>query len=298
MGTPDFAAAALAGLIAAGHEIAAVYSQPPRPSGRGQQPRPSPVQALAETRGLALRTPLDLRGAAEQARFADLALDVAVVAAYGLILPPAVLQAPRFGCLNIHASLLPRWRGAAPIQRAILAGDEETGVTIMQMDKGLDTGPMLMSESTRIRPDDTAGSLHDRLAGMGAALIVRALEKLPGGLSATPQPAGGATYAAKLRREEERLDWRRPARELERQVRAFSPSPGAWCEMAGERIKVLAAAIEGGRGAPGTVLDERATIACGEAGLRLLRLQRQGRAAMEADAFLRGFRLPAGSVLP
>ena len=298
MGTPDFAAAALAALIAADHEIAAVYSQPPRPSGRGQKPRLSPVHALADAKGLPVRTPLSLRDAAEQAAFADLAFDVAVVAAYGLILPPAILQAPRFGCLNIHASLLPRWRGAAPIQRAILAGDGETGVTIMQMDKGLDTGAMLMSERTPISPNDTAGSLHDRLASMGAALIVRALDKLPAGLTATPQPAEGVTYAAKLTGEEERLDWRRPARELERQVRAFSPLPGAWCEMSGERIKVLEAAIESRHGAPGSVLDDRATIACGEGSLRLLKVQRPGKAAMDAAAFLRGFKLPAGTVLP
>ncbi len=299
MGTPDFARIALQALLAAGHEIAAVYSQPPRPSGRGQKPRPSPVQALAEERGLAVRTPLSLKEEAEQAPFSALGLDAAVVAAYGLILPAAILRAPRLGCLNIHASLLPRWRGAAPIQRAILAGDAETGVTIMQMDEGLDTGPMLMSEHVPIAPTDTAGSLHDRLAGLGASLIVQALEQVAaGGLRATPQPAEGVTYAAKLTREEERLDWRRPASELARQIRAFSPAPGAWCEMASERIKVLSAETLGQSGKPGTVLDERLTIACAQGSLRLLTVQRPGKAVMDSASFLRGFRLTAGAILP
>jgi len=299
MGTPDFARIALEDLLAAGHDIAAVYSQPPRPAGRGQKPRPAPVQGLAEERGLPVRTPLSLKEEPEQASFAALRLDAAVVAAYGLILPAAILRAPRLGCLNIHASLLPRWRGAAPIQRAILAGDAETGVTIMQMDEGLDTGPMLMSERTAIARTDTAGSLHVRLAGIGASLIVQALERLAAGaLRATPQPASGITYAAKLTREEERLDWRRPASEVGRQVRAFSPAPGAWCEMAGERIKVLSAETLNLSGKPGTALDERLTIACAQGSLRLLRVQRPGRAAMDSASFLRGFQLPAGTVLP
>ena len=299
MGTPDFARIALEALLAAGHEIAAVYSQPPRPSGRGQKPRPSPVQALAEERGLPVRTPLSLKESAEQAAFATLGLDAAVVAAYGLILPAAILRAPRLGCLNIHASLLPRWRGAAPIQRAILAGDAETGVTIMQMDEGLDTGPMLMSERVPITPTDTAGSLHDRLAGAGATLIVQALERIAAGaLGATPQPAEDVTYAAKLTREEERLDWRRPAGELARQIRAFNPAPGAWCEIAGERIKVLSAETLSLSGKSGTVLDERLTIACAQGSLRLLRVQRPGKAVIDSASFLRGFRLTAGMVLP
>jgi methionyl-tRNA formyltransferase len=257
------------------------------------------VQALAEERGLAVRTPLSLKEEAEQEAFSALGLDAAVVAAYGLILPAAILRAPRLGCLNIHASLLPRWRGAAPIQRAILAGDAETGVTIMQMDEGLDTGPMVMSEHVPIAPTDTAGSLHDRLAGLGASLIVQALEQVAaGGLGATPQPAEGVTYAAKLTREEERLDWRRPASELARQIRAFSPAPGAWCEMASERIKVLSAETLGQSGKPGTVLDERLTIACAQGSLRLLTVQRPGKAMMDSASFLRGFRLTAGMVLP
>jgi methionyl-tRNA formyltransferase len=299
MGTPDFARLALEALLTAGHDIAAVYSQPPRPAGRGQKPRPSPVQALAETKELPVRTPRSLRDPAEQAAFTALNLDAAVVAAYGLILPQDILQTPRLGCLNIHASLLPRWRGAAPIQRAILAGDNETGITIMQMDRGLDTGAILLSERTPIEPDDTGGSLHDRLAARGAQLIVSALAQVASGkLAPRPQPAEGATYAAKLTRQEERLDWREAASDLQRRVRAFSPVPAAWCEMAGERIKVLEAKPAEGSAAPGTLLDDRLTIACGRGALRLLRVQRPGKAAMDSASFLRGFRLPAGTVLP
>jgi methionyl-tRNA formyltransferase len=298
MGTPEFAQTGLAALIAAGHDIACVYSQPPRPAGRGQRPRPSPVQALAEERGLPVRTPVNLREAAEQAHFAGLGLDAAVVAAYGLILPPAFLEAPRRGCLNIHASLLPRWRGAAPIQRAILAGDHETGITIMQMDEGLDTGPMLLAERLPISPSDTGGSLHDRLAALGARLIVAALEQLAAGrLIPTPQPASGATYAAKLRREDGRLDWREPAGDLARRVRALAPWPGAWCELVGERIKVLAAEAVGAEGPPGRLLDDRLTIACGAGALRLLTVQRPGKVPLGAAEFLRGFKLIAGTVL-
>ena len=299
MGTPDFARAALTALTEAGHEIVAVYSQPPRPSGRGQKPRPSPVHAFAESKGFTVYTPLSLREPAEQAAFAALKLDAAVVAAYGLILPPAVLQAPRLGCLNIHASLLPRWRGAAPIQRAILAGDRETGITIMQMDKGLDTGAMLLSERTPIGLDDTAGSLHDRLAAMGSKLIVTALDRLASGsLQPQPQPSDGVTYAAKLVRDEERLDWRKSAQALDRQIRALSPRPAAWCEMAGERIKILAAETLEASGPPGRMLDERLTIACGSGALRLLIVQRAGKSPMPAADFLRGFHLVMGTVLP
>jgi methionyl-tRNA formyltransferase len=298
MGTPEFARASLAALIAAGHDIAAVYSQPPRPAGRGQQPRPSPVQALAEQEGLPVATPTILKDPAEQARFAALELDAAVVAAYGLILPPAILKAPRRGCLNIHASLLPRWRGAAPIQHAILAGDAETGITIMQMDEGLDTGPILLGQSVPIEPDDTGASLHDRLAAVGADLIVDALEKLAAGeLTARAQPAEGAIYAPKLTREDGRLDWRRPAAELARRVRALAPWPGAWCEADAERLKILAAQPVAGSGAAGRVLDDRLTVACGEGALRLLTLQRPGKAPLPAEAFLRGFAIPAGRVL-
>ena len=298
MGTPDFAVPILEALRAAGHEIAAVYTQPPRPAGRGHQPQPSPVARAAAAAGIPVRTPARL-DAAEVEAFRALVLDAAVVAAYGLILPPTVLGAPRLGCINVHASLLPRWRGAAPIQRALLAGDSETGVTIMQMDAGLDTGPMLLKEAVPIGPKATAQELHDRLAALGASLVVRALAGLAAGtLAALQQPAEGVTYAKKLAREEGRLDWRKTAAELERAVRALNPAPGVWLEHGGERIKVLAAEIvAAASGAPGTVLDAALTVACGSGALRLTRLQRPGRAPMEADALLRGFAIPAGTRL-
>jgi methionyl-tRNA formyltransferase len=301
MGTPDFAVPALLALAEAGHEIACVYSQPPRPAGRGHKERPSPVHATAAERGWPVRTPRSLRDPEEQAAFAALELDVAVVAAYGLILPQAVLDAPRRGCLNIHASLLPRWRGAAPIQRAILAGDSETGICIMQMEAGLDTGPVLLERRIPIGAADTAQDLHDRLAGLGALSIVEALEGLLAGtLAPQPQPEEGVTYAAKLARGEAQLDWRRPALELERQVRAFTPWPGAVFDAPdGTRLKVLAAElVPEAKGAPGEVLDARLTIACGEGALRPTRLQRPGKGPAETDAFLRGFPLPAGTRLP
>ncbi|HEV8016544.1 MAG TPA: methionyl-tRNA formyltransferase [Stellaceae bacterium] len=290
MGTPDFAVAALDALIAAGHDIAAVYCQPPRQAGRGHKLQPSPVQRRAEEAGLPVRYPAKL-AAEECAAFGALDLDVAVVAAYGLILPSAALAAPRLGCLNIHASLLPRWRGAAPIERAILAGDDATGITIMRMEAGLDTGPLLLAERVPIAPAATAAGLRAELAALGARLILRALDGIET-LTAQPQPADGVTYAKKLTREEERIDWRQPARAIERQVRAL-PS---WFEAKGERVKLLAASPVEGRGAPGTVLDVAPTIACGDGALRLLRLQRPGRGPVEADAFLRGFALPP--VLP
>jgi len=298
MGTPDFAVPILEALRAAGHEIAAVYTQPPRPAGRGHQPQPSPVARAAAAAGIPVRTPAKL-DAAEVKAFRALVLDAAVVAAYGLILPPTVLGAPRLGCINVHASLLPRWRGAAPIQRALLAGDSETGVTIMQMDAGLDTGPMLLKEAVPIGPKATAQELHDRLAALGASLVVRALAGLAAGtLAALQQPAEGVTYAKKLTREEGRLDWRKTAAELERAVRALNPAPGVWLEHGGERIKVLAAEIvAAASGAPGTVLDAALTVACGSGALRLTRLQRPGRAPMDADALLRGFAIPAGTRL-
>ena len=298
MGTPDFAVPILEALRAAGHEIAAVYTQPPRPAGRGHQPQPSPVARAAAAAGIPVRTPAKL-DAAEVKAFRALVLDAAVVAAYGLILPPTVLGAPRLGCINVHASLLPRWRGAAPIQRALLAGDSETGVTIMQMDAGLDTGPMLLKEAVPIGPKATAQELHDRLAALGASLVVRALAGLAAGtLAAVQQPAEGVTYAKKLAREEGRLDWRKTAAELERAVRALNPAPGVWLQHGGERIKVLAAEIvAAASGAPGTVLDAALTVACGSGALRLTRLQRPGRAPMEADALLRGFAIPAGTRL-
>jgi methionyl-tRNA formyltransferase len=299
MGTPDFAVPALDALAAAGHEIACVYAQPPRAAGRGVRVRKSPVHEAAERLGLSVRTPVNLKDAPIQAEFAALDLDIAVVVAYGLILPPPILDAPRNGCINIHASLLPRWRGAAPIQRAIEAGDAETGVTIMQMDAGLDTGPMLLAETVPITPATTGATLHDTLSARGARLIVTALARLErGDLRATAQPADGATYARKLTREEARLDWTQPAALLERRIRAFTPWPGAWFAHDGQRIKVLAASLAAGTGVPGTVLDERLTVACGDGALRLARLQREGKAPMADDVFLRGHALPKGTVLP
>jgi methionyl-tRNA formyltransferase len=301
MGTPDFAATILAAQIGAGHRIRAVYTQPPRPAGRGHRLLSSPVQALAERHGMAVRCPTTLRDPATRAEFATTVADAAVVAAYGLILPAPILGAPRHGCLNVHASLLPRWRGAAPIQRALLAGDEATGITIMQMDEGLDTGPILLQEAMPIAPRMTSGELSDRLAEVGARLILDALDGVARGtLAARPQPGDGVTYAAKLRREEARLDWRRQAVALERQVRAFDPWPGAYFEGGGERLRVLMAEADpqSAGAPPGTVLDERLSVACGEGVLRPLRLQRPGRTALDTAALLRGFALPPGTVLP
>lgn len=301
MGTPDFAVPILRALIAAGHAIACVYTQPPRPAKRGQKLQPSPVQAFAESKGIAVRTPRKLNDAGEQKAFADLAADAAVVAAYGLILPRPVLAAPRLGCVNVHASLLPRWRGAAPIQRAILAGDRETGVTIMQMDEGLDTGAMLLRRAVPITAETTAGTLHDELAALGAEMIVAALDGLAAGtIIPKRQPKRGVTYAAKIDKAEARLDWRKPASELLRAVRAFAPFPGAWFEIEGERIRVLGATAAGGRSkaVPGTVLDDQLTIRCGKGFLRLRTIQRAGKGAMAAADFLRGFPIAAGTVLP
>ncbi|MHA1114372.1 MAG: methionyl-tRNA formyltransferase, partial [Alphaproteobacteria bacterium] len=291
MGTPDFALPTLAALRGAGHEIVCVYCQPPRPAGRGQKPRPSPVQAEAERAGLPIRTPARLKDAAEQAAFAALGADAAVIVAYGLILPAPILAAPRLGCLNLHASLLPRWRGAAPIQRAIMAGDQETGVSIMHMEAGLDTGPVLLAEPVPIAAETTAGDLHDILAARGAELMAAALAGLDAGrLTPTPQPETGVTYAAKIDKAETRLDWRSPADILDRRVRALSPSPGAWFARDGGRVKVLRAQPlpDGGGAAPGTVIDDRATIACGAGALRLAQVQPAGKAAMAATAYLRG----------
>jgi len=296
MGTPAFAVPVLDALVAAGHEIAAVYCQPPRPAGRGQKPRPSPVAARAGALGIALRTPVSLKGVAEQEAFAALGADVAVVVAYGLILPRAVLDAPRLGCLNIHASLLPRWRGAAPIHRAIMAGDAETGVCIMRMEAGLDTGPVLLRRAVPIGACETTGALHDRLSEIGAALIVEALARLDD-LSPVPQPEAGVSYAAKIDKAEARVDWRRPAVELDRLIRGLSPFPGAWCELGGARVKLLGACLAEGTGAPGEVLDDALTVACGTGAVRLLRLQRAGRAAQDGPEFLRGMALPRGAFL-
>jgi len=291
MGTPDFSVPVLDALVAAGHAIAAVYCQPPRPAGRGKRARPSPVQARAETLGLPVRHPASLKGADAQADFAALDADAAVVVAYGLILPQAVLDAPRHGCLNIHASLLPRWRGAAPIQRAILAGDRYTGVCIMRMEAGLDTGPVLLRDTCAIGPADTAADLHDRLSAMGARLIVDALARLDT-LRPEPQPTDGVTYADKIDKAEARIDWTRPAAEVDRQIRALSPFPGAWCMADAARLKLLHSRVVAGAGAPGQVLDGF-TIACGSGAVDVLEAQREGRRPMPAAEVLRGAPLPA-----
>jgi methionyl-tRNA formyltransferase len=296
MGTPEFSVPVLDALIAAGHDIAAVYCQPPRPAGRGKKETPTPVHQRAAALGLPVRHPTSLKGAEAQADFAALNADVAVVVAYGLILPQAVLDAPTHGCLNIHASLLPRWRGAAPIHRAIMAGDTETGICIMQMEAGLDTGPVLLREATLIGETETTGQLHDRLSQMGARLIVEALNRL-GDLTPAPQPAEGVTYAAKIDKSEAAIDWTRPATDVDRQIRALSPFPGAWVDHDGQRIKLLASRLATGEGAPGTVLDDALTVACGTGAVQLLRLQRAGRGAQDASEFLRGSPLPRGSAL-
>jgi len=298
MGTPAFAATALAAIADAGHDVACAYSQPPRPAGRGHRETRSEVHELAAARGIPVRTPARLRDPAEHAAFAALDADIAVVAAYGLILPRPVLDAPRHGCINIHASLLPRWRGAAPIQRAILAGDRETGVCIMRMEEGLDTGPVLLRAAMPIGDEATAGTLHDALAALGARLVVEALRGVAAGtLRAEPQPEAGVTYASKIAKEEARLGWTRPATELARAVRGFNPFPGAFFELGGERIRVLAARAEPGRGEPGTALDDALLVACGEGALRALVVQRAGRAAMDAADFLRGRAVPTGTRL-
>ena len=298
MGTPDFALPTLQALLDAGHDVACAYTQPPRPAGRGKRLTPSPVQALAEANGIAVRHPKSLRGEEEQQGFAALRADAAVVVAYGLILPQPILDAPRLGCINVHASLLPRWRGAAPIQRAIMAGDNETGVTIMRMEAGLDTGPMLLREAVPIGPESTAGALHDRLAKIGAPLLLRALDGLAEGtLAAEPQDESLATYAAKIDKAEAHLDWRRPAGDVARLVHGLSPFPGAWFALDDTRIKILAARVVDGAGAPGTVLDDRLTIACGSGALLPTLLQRAGKAPMDAAALLRGLAAPAGTIV-
>lgn len=295
-GSPDFAVPALRALVGAGHQVAAVYCQPPKPAARGLKETKCAVHRAAEELGLTVRTPVRLRNNTDEHRlFAALGLDAAVVAAYGLLLPAPMLQAPRRGCLNIHASLLPRWRGAAPIQAAILAGDAETGITIMRMDEGLDTGPILLKESVPIRPRDTAATVQDRLAAMGARLILRALAEDPPPI---PQPAEGVTYAPKLTRADAAIDWTRPAHEIDRKVRAFDPWPGTTARLGAETVKVLAAepSNERSQAEPGTLLDSTGLVACGDGTvLRLLRLQRPGRIAQDAQAFLRGLRLAPGA---
>jgi methionyl-tRNA formyltransferase len=295
MGSPTFAMPTLAALIEAGHDIACVYSQPPRPAGRGKQDRLTPVHAFAVQHGIEARTPRSLKSTNEHAAFAALDLDVAVVVAYGLILPKPILTAPRHGCLNLHASLLPRWRGAAPIQRAIMAGDAVTGVQVMQMEEGLDTGPVLASATTSIASDDTTQSVHDRLAALGAQLMRDTLEKLErGAVKQTPQTNAGVTYAHKIGPAETRIDWSRPAQVVDRTIRGLSPSPGAWFEFEGARVKALQSRLEQGAGVPGEVLDDNLLVACGEGAVRLLTVQREGRGQLATEVFLRGQPVPKG----
>jgi methionyl-tRNA formyltransferase len=297
MGTPEFAVPTLAELIAQGHDVAAVYCQPPRPKGRGLAMEKSPVQKFAETAGLEVRTPISLKGAEAQAAFAALGLDVAVVVAYGLLLPKPILEAPRLGCFNLHGSLLPRWRGAAPIQRAVMAGDAETGVMVMRMEEGLDTGPVLMAERVAIGRQ-TAGELAERLARVGADLMVRALGALErGAIEAQPQVEEGATYAKKISKDEARIDWSKSAAEIDCLIRGLSPAPGAWTEAKGERLKIIYAEPVPGKGNPGEVTGDDPTIACGAGALRLLKVQRAGGKAMTAADLLKGFALPRGTRL-
>lgn len=296
MGTPEFAVSALRALHQAGHDIAAVYTQPPKPAGRGQQVQKSPVQQYAEAHGIPVMTPKSLRDPEVQAEFAALRLDCAVVAAYGLLLPEPILRAPRLGCINIHASLLPRWRGAAPIHRAVLAGDALTGITIMLMDAGLDTGPMLSQQSVTIAPGATAGDLHDVLADMGADLIVETLRRYAAHeIAAQQQPANDVTYAHKLNKAEGAIDWTQPAAALERQARGLYPWPGCYFRFNGEVVKVLHVEVASGQGVPGTVLDAAATVACGDGALRLVQVQRPGKGAVNGADFLNGLRLQPGA---
>jgi methionyl-tRNA formyltransferase len=302
MGTPVFSTALLRKIIERGHEIAAVYTRAPQPSGRGMALRKSPVHELAERYGVPVFTPKSFKDPREIETFKSLRPDVAVVAAYGLILPKAVLEAPRYGCLNLHASLLPRWRGAAPIHRAVMAGDAETGVMAMKMEEGLDTGPVAGEARVAIGPDMTTGELHDELSSLGAELMAQTLDKLSRGeLTFTPQSEEGVTYARKIDKSEARIDWRRPARELHNLVRGLSPFPGAFFEAdfgrGPERVKVLRARLEKGSGPPGAALDDKGLIACGEGALRLLRVQRAGKAEMSAEEFLRGCKLAQGDAL-
>ena len=302
LGTPEFSVACLAELVAAGHEIVCVYSQPPAPRGRGQDLKPSPVQAFAETLGLPVRTPVSMKSAEEIAAFQALDLDAAVVVAFGQILVAEVLDAPRLGCFNLHASLLPRWRGAAPIQRAIMAGDAVTGVQVMRMSVGLDEGPVLMGEQVRIDALETAGSLHDKLAAVGSRILPVALAAIErGGARETPQSQEGVTYAKKIKAAEARIDWTRPAAEVDRHIRGLSPFPGAWFEAPSDkgpvRVKALLSRVEEGEGAPGAALDDALLIACGEGAVRLLKAQREGKGAQDAEVFLRGFAVPVHTVL-
>lgn len=302
LGTPDFAVAALSAIIAAGHEVACVYSQPPAPRGRGHDLKPSPVQAFAEAHGLMVRTPASMRDPAEIAAFAALKLDAAVVVAFGQILPAAVLEAPRLGSYNVHGSLLPRWRGAAPIQRAIMAGDAVTGVQVMRMTEGLDEGPVLSTTRVPIAADETAATLHDRLAVAGAALIVETLGQIAAGTAvAVPQTEDGVTYAKKISAKFARLDWTKPGPVLDGKIRGMSPFPGAWFELPTEkgpvRVKALLSRVEQASGAPGVTLDDRLLVATGEGAVRLLKVQREGKGPQDAEVFLRGNPVPAGTTL-
>lgn len=295
MGTPDFAVPSLNALVEAGHDVVAVYSQPPRPAGRGKTVMPTPVHQRATALGIEVHTPLSLKDSAAQAAFAALTADIAIVAAYGLILPRAILDAPRLGCLNVHASLLPRWRGAAPIHRAILAGDAETGVTIMQMEAGLDTGPMRAKQSTPIGRK-TSGALTAELADMGASLLIDVLAAL-NSHPPVDQPEDGVTYAAKIEKAESRIEFTQSAAQVDRQIRAFAPTPGAFFEHQGERIRILAAELAEGSGRPGTIIDDLMTIACGSGAIRPVRVQRAGKSAMSTAELLRGYALPSGTQL-
>jgi methionyl-tRNA formyltransferase len=296
MGTPDFAVPTLAELIAQGHDIACVYSQPPRPKGRGLALEPGPVHTFAERAGLPVRTPVSLKGATEQEDFAALNLDAAIVVAYGLLLPKPILEAPRLGCFNLHGSLLPRWRGAAPIQRAVMAGDEETGVMVMQMDEGLDTGPVLMAEKVRIGRK-TSGDLATELSRLGADLMARSLGALERGrVTAQAQATEGVTYAKKIAKDEARIDWSKSAAEIDCLIRGLAPAPGAFTEVKGERLKILYAMPVQDRGQPGEVITDDLTVACGDGALKLLKVQRAGKGVMEARELLKGFALPPGTI--
>lgn len=297
MGTPDFALPTLRALVASDHDVVAVYCQPPAPAGRGKKERKSPVHAWAEAAGIPVFTPRSMKQEDAQAAFRALDLDVAVVVAYGQILKPAVLEAPKFGCVNVHASLLPRWRGAAPIHRAVMAGDKETGVCIMQMEAGLDTGPVLLRAKTQIAPDDTTLSLHDRLASMGGEMIIDAIEGIAAGtLTTEGQGEAGVTYAHKIEKAEARIDWAESAEAIDRKVRGLFPFPGAWTELDGERLKILAGTIEGASGSPGEVLDDALLVACGSGAFRIDRAQRAGKGAMTREDLLRGYAVSQGAI--
>jgi methionyl-tRNA formyltransferase len=298
MGTPDFAVPTLVELVGRGHDVAAVYTRAAKPAGRGMETQPTPVDREARRFGIPVLTPKTLRTAEAEEQFRAHAADIAVVVAYGLILPKPILAAPRLGCFNLHASALPRWRGAAPINRAVMAGDAETAVMVMRMEEGLDTGPVAMAERVAIEPDMTAGDLHDQLAPLGADLMARALAALvKDALVLTPQPTEGVTYATKIDKAETRIDWRKPWKQVHDHARGLAPFPGAWCEIGGARVKVLRTTKSEGAGAPGTVLDDKLTVACGDGAVRIVSVQPAGKRAMAADEYLRGTRVAPGTVL-